>query len=264
MTSALFNGHAAPNGIKVDSKPNGVANGFHDPSKAVPQLRELYTAAGQGHVFQFYDSLQHAEQAALLAQLASIDVNRVNRIYRNAVAADQAITPQMQPIPLDDSLGDSLGVDGNMIGHSRSPSPTGPSPLDEALPLPDAACASIINNPEEEARWRGIGLQAIADNQVAVLLMAGGQGTRLGSALPKGMYDISLPSGMSLFEIQAGRIKRLQTVAEEECGKPAGSVRIKWYVMTSGPTRKATQDYFEGKGFFGLDRDNVVFFEQGE
>ena len=150
-----------------------------------------------------------------------------------------------------------------MIGLSRSPSPTSQN-QEEALPLPDAACATVINNPEDEAKWRAIGLEAIADNQVAVLLMAGGQGTRLGSSSPKGMYDISLPSGMTLFELQAGRIKKLQSVAEKECGKPVGSVKIKWYVMTSGPTREATTKYFESKDYFGLNRDNVIFFEQGK
>ncbi|ORX39201.1 putative UDP-N-acetylglucosamine diphosphorylase [Kockovaella imperatae] len=257
MTSAVLT--PAANGLGIKQKPYGTPNGFADLDKAASHLRALYTSAGQEHVFHFYDSLSPPEQAALLTQLGSIDINRVNRIYRNAVAADQAITPPTHTIPLDDTL----AVGGNMIGRSRSPSPTGSSPLDEAQPLPQAAVASIIDSPAEASRWRGIGLQAVADNQVAVLLMAGGQGTRLGSALPKGMYDISLPSGMSLFEIQATRIRRLQSVAEKECGKPVGSVKIKWYVMTSGPTREATVDFFEKRNFFGLSRDNVIFFEQG-
>ena len=249
MTSFVPNGHMENNGHADPTGP--------DPVIAA-KIHSLYTSAGQGHVFTFYDSLSPPEQTTLLKQLAEIDVNRVNRIYHNAVAADKAFTPPTHTIQLDDTLTPG----GRMIGRSRSPSPGSTS--EEVLPLPEAACASILNNPEEEARWRQIGLQAVSENQVAVLLMAGGQGTRLGSTLPKGMYDIGLASGLSLFQLQASRLKRLEKLAEREFGKPAGSVSIRWYVMTSGPTREDTEEYFEKMGYFGLQRDSVVFFEQGQ
>lgn len=231
------------------------SNGHHGKSDAT-RLRALYESADQGHVFTFYDELPPAEQASLLAQLADIDPHRVNRIYHNAVAADGPITPPPEVVH-----DDSLAVAGvRMIGRSRTPSPV----PEEVLPLPEEACASIVNNPQDEATWRERGLDAIAANQVAVLLMAGGQGTRLGSTSPKGMYDIGLPSGLSLFEYQAGRIKKLERVAEQRAGKPQGSVRIRWYVMTSGPTREETEKYFAKKAFFGLDPQDIIFFEQGE
>jgi UDP-N-acetylglucosamine/UDP-N-acetylgalactosamine diphosphorylase len=243
----------------VNGHSNGHANPHHHPipdSSRLAKLRNLYDTAGQSHVFTFYDSLTPSEQNSLLDQLSTIDIVRVNRIYRNAVAADGAITPPMEARRLDDTL----GVGGNMIGRSRTPSP-GPEAVQ---PLPDEACATIVNNPIDEAKWRDIGLKAIAENRLAVLLLAGGQGTRLGSPLPKGMYDINLPSGMTGFEYQAGRISRLERVAERVCSKAEGSVRIRWYVMTSGPTRWETEKYFETKGFFGLRKEDVIFFEQGE
>ncbi|ORY33047.1 putative UDP-N-acetylglucosamine diphosphorylase [Naematelia encephala] len=253
LNSHLPNGHSHHT-TSAHTSPTPATASSPDPA-LLAHLRETYTAAGQAHVFAFYDSLSPSEQASLLDQLSGIDVHRVNRIYTNAVAADGAITPP----PEHRSLDDSLGARGNMIAHSRTPSPSPP----DVLPLPDAACASVLNNPEEEARWRKIGLDAIAQNEVAVLLMAGGQGTRLGSALPKGLYDIHLPSGLTLFQYQAGRIKRLERVAAQAAGKRDGEVRIRWYVMTSGPTRVQTEKYFEEQAFFGLDRDNVIFFEQG-
>lgn len=237
-------------------------------SDLLSRLRSEYTAANQSHVFTFYDSLSSEEQSALLTQLASIDVHRVNRIYKNAVAADGPNTPVTQNIELEDApqdaapsrRNDTLSVN-NMIGRSRTPSPP---PTSEWSPLRDEDCATVVNNEAEEAQWRELGLKAIADNSVAVLLLAGGQGTRLGSSLPKGMYDIGLPSGSSLFSLQAGRIAKLARLAESKYGKQAGSVKVRWYVMTSGPTRPETERFFKEQGYFGLNERDVIFFEQGE
>ncbi|EPS96677.1 hypothetical protein FOMPIDRAFT_1150677 [Fomitopsis schrenkii] len=194
-------------------------------------IRKRYEAAGQGHLLQFWPKLSDAERAALLAQLDALDIDRVNRIYKRAVGGEK-------------EAADHAGQDA-------------------IEPLPEDAADSVVGDPAKKNEWWSIGLKAIAHGEVGVLLMAGGQGTRLGSSAPKGCYDIGLPSHKTLFQYQAERIARLQAVAEQETGKPKGSVVIPWYVMTSGPTRQATESFFKSHKFFGLSSKNVIFFEQG-
>ncbi|PLN80520.1 UDP-N-acetylglucosamine pyrophosphorylase [Aspergillus taichungensis] len=191
------------------------------------QLRQKYEDAKQGHVFAFVDELKPLEKTLLFHQLANFDPTRINEL------ADKALNPSQTQEESAASL----------------------------EPLPEVATASILDSdPKDLQRWYDEGLQLVADNKVAVVLMAGGQGTRLGSSAPKGCFDIGLPSHKPLFQIQAERIIKLQQLAQKISGKPAV---IPWYVMTSGPTRKPTEQFFEQHNFFGLDKSNVSIFEQG-
>lgn len=197
-------------------------------------LKAVCEAAGQGHLLHFWDRLSPVEQNSLRDQIASLDFKRINQIYVRSVKYEQTLS-EAQP------------------GKSAS------NPIN---PIPDADFDSIIGQPDKEAKWRALGMEAIVKGKVAVLLMAGGQGTRLGSSAPKGCYDIGLPSHKSLFALQAERIVRLQQLAASY-SSATGQPIVTWYIMTSGPTRTDTEAFFQQHAFFGLKQENIVFFEQG-
>lgn len=195
------------------------------PSTAqLDTLKATYATTGQSHVFTFWDELDSEVQDAFYAQLISISPERVNSIYRTALAA----------VDVESSLGASA----------------------ELAPPPADSFGSVVSNPELSSHWAQIGLNAVREGKVGVLLMAGGQGTRLGSSAPKGCYDIDLPSKKSFFQIQAERIRKVEQLA-------GGSNSIPWYIMTSGPTRAPSEAFFAEHNYFGLKQENVVFFEQG-
>ncbi|VDN14277.1 unnamed protein product [Dibothriocephalus latus] len=127
-----------------------------------------------------------------------------------------------------------------------------PSVIGHALPLREARSPLY-------SQYLETGLSAIKSGKTAVLLLAGGQGTRLGCSHPKGMYDIGLPSKRSLFQLHTERLLAVCRRASGQSDKPA---YIPWYIMTSDQTKQMTQAYFEEHNFFGYSREHIMFFEQ--
>lgn len=215
--------------LHITSKEAGVAP--TEPSEEqIQSIREKYGKAKQDQVFAFYDQLSVPEKASLYEQLRMFDPDRINHL------ANIALHP-----PKGDKDKDEPSIE----------------------PLPESATASILDSdPKDIEKWYQLGLEQIANNKVAVVLMAGGQGTRLGSSAPKGCFDIGLPSHKSLFQMQAERIWKVQELAKKQFEKE-GKVIVPWYVMTSGPTRGPTEKFFEEHNYFGLQKENVYIFEQG-
>ena len=97
------------------------------------------------------------------------------------------------------------------------------------------------------------GERAIAEGKVAVFIVAGGQGSRLGFDGPKGCFPITPVKRKSIFEVLAQKV----LAASRKHGAP-----IELYIMTSDTNHEETVRFFEDHEHFGLDADRVVFFRQ--
>jgi len=97
------------------------------------------------------------------------------------------------------------------------------------------------------------GEEFLSQGKVAVFLVAGGQGTRLGFNGPKGCYRVSPVKNKCLFQLFAESIRAIS--------KRYGRCP-KWYVMTSHENNKQTEDFFCKNKYFGLKREDIRFLIQ--
>lgn len=182
----------------------------------------------QSHLLQFWNELTEEQQTILCSEIKEVNVAEVCSFFERA-----AETLNRDQSKLDDRM----------------------------EPLPPELYGGVLRSTREELKsYEDEGLLQISEGKVAVLLMAGGQGTRLGVSYPKGMYDVGLPSRKSLFQLQAERIRRLEDLAYDRTGKRSN---ITWYIMTSEATKVATEEFFKKHNFFGLNKNNIIMFEQG-
>ncbi|KAL1366382.1 hypothetical protein HN51_014214 [Arachis hypogaea] len=204
------------------------ANGVVSPTPIPPQpLLERLKDYGQEDAFALWDELTPDERHFLVKDIESLDLSRIDRIIRCSLRSQGLPTAAIEPVP-------------------------------------ESSVSTVEDRTQEEReRWWKMGLKAISDGKVAVLLLSGGQGTRLGSADPKGCFNIGLPSGKSLFQLQAEKILCVQRLAAQANESSASSVQIHWYIMTSPFTDEATRKFFESHKYFGLEAEQVTFFQQG-
>lgn len=183
-----------------------------------PSLQEQLKAFGQEHLLQFFDELEPAAQQRLVTQIEDVDLDLIAQL-----AHHEADT-----------------VDWGAMARRSTPPP--------AFRLHD----SEARVRPEDARRRGE--QALRDGQVGAILVAGGQGSRLGFEHPKGMFEIGPVSRHSLFQILIERV--LATGGRYDTAIPL-------LVMTSPATHDETVAYLEANDRFGLSPDNLIVFCQG-
>lgn len=89
---------------------------------------------------------------------------------------------------------------------------------------------------------------------VAVLMVAGGMGTRLGFSGPKGCFEIGAHSGKSIYQLQAEKVLAVSQRTSQA---------VPFLVMTSPVTDAETREFFAVNEYFGLAEGQVRFFSQG-
>ncbi|THD23370.1 UDP-n-acetylglucosamine pyrophosphorylase [Fasciola hepatica] len=184
-------------------------------------------AFGQGHLFAFWDLLTAVERGSLLSDVESIDFDKIAQIFQGSQKQTKNNIEERLLPPEDDICG--------------------------------CQCELRKSNPALLERYYQTALSAVHEGKVAVLLLAGGQGTRLGVNYPKGLYKPGLPSGRSLYQIQAEQIRRVKQLAAQRFGSLPS---IPWYIMTSEHTQDTTIAYFQSHNYFGHDPKDIIFFEQ--
>ena len=153
----------------------------------IAKLKRDLEENNQEHLLKHWDTLSEKQQLTFYHDLRNIDFAKINRSFEktmNEAKASEKKDEKLQPVP-PEHVGSVLGAE----------------------------------NQNKASNWREKGLQVISEGKVAVLLLAGGQGTRLGVPYPKGMYNVGLPSGKTLYQLQAERILKVQELAYKLTGK---------------------------------------------
>jgi len=183
----------------------------------IRRASEIVSAYGQEHLLDAYERLETKEEKEeFLETLFNIDFDQIQRLYEQTKLETKQVCERIQPANF---------IDGK------------------------ALCGKKRKMCEE------IGESEIKDGKLAVVTMAGGQGTRLGHNGPKGTFDIGLRSHKSIFEILT------DTMLE---GKEKYDTYVPWYIMTSEENHQETVDFFEKNNFFGYPKEDVVFFKQSK
>jgi len=125
---------------------------------------------------------------------------------------------------------------------------------DSLQPAPFIALPENGGDPRAWENARVTGEEAIRKGRVAAFTVAGGQGTRLGFSGPKGTFAVTPVRKASLFQVFAEKLL---------CARHQYDVSIPWIIMTSRINHEDTVQFFQRKDFFGIPKEDVVFFSQG-
>ena len=181
------------------------------------QVEKILRKTGQEHLLKQYERLtDDKKKQEFLNSILTIDFDAINEIYLNSKKNITNKDFTIEPI--------------KFIDKER---------IDE----------------KEYIEYEKLGREIIKNGKLAVVTMAGGQGTRLGHTGPKGTFDLGLGNHKSIFEILCDTLK-----AENE----RYGVSVPWYIMTSDENNAETVEFFEKNNYFGYNKGDIFFFTQSK
>ena len=182
----------------------------------IDRLQTLLKGYQQEQLLRFWGDLSSSQRVSLAEQIDNVDFELINRLC----------------------TGEEVAQDFTALA-ARAQSPTAYRLNDSTLDAADARDAAT---------------QALSDGKLGVILVAGGQGTRLGFPHPKGMFQLGPLSNRSLFQIH---IDQLLAVATRY------GVSLPLYLMTSPATHNETIQFLRAHDNFGLPDEDLHVFCQG-
>lgn len=171
---------------------------------------------GQEHLMLSYERLDDEGKEKLLNQIENIDFEQCKELYELTKVEKKFEDVKLEPLKVTDA-------------------------------------SKISDEDIKNITFKGQKL--IKEGKYAVVMMAGGQGTRLGHSGPKGTFDFGLESHKTIFEVFTDKFKE----ARDRLG-----VVVPWYIMTSKENNKQTVDFFEEHNYFGYREGIKTFFNQNE
>lgn len=184
------------------------------PTDFPPDLYGELSRHRQTHLLLGWDNLDNSGRENLLKQIRQVDFDLIDSLWKSRNSAAAVAATQL-----------------------AAPKYFDPS-----------------KGPSESRACVEAGSRALSEGKVACVLVAGGQGTRLGATVPKGCLPVGPISGKSLFQYHCERVRALSRKF---------SAPIPLFVMTSPATHEATLAFFVENNRFGLGTEQLHFFQQG-
>lgn len=189
----------------------------------VPQdIVDTLAAHDQSHLCRWWNDLDHDQRDGLVSQIREIDFAQIDQLAAEYLKATTS--------PADD----------------RAATATAPSNLER-----------LSGTGATSGGWSAatrLGENLLREGKVAAMVVAGGQGSRLGFDQPKGMFPIGPVTGKTLFQLHFEQLEALSMKF---------GVGVPYFIMTSEATDATTKEFLEANDYFGYSFHDVYIFKQG-